>query len=80
MTVFLETLWSSNKQTKALYIFDCKHGIALQAMQGNRASSRSEGKFYGFSCVLRESGVYSRVTVGVDIKNFRLFSDVGAPI
>ena len=28
----------------------------------------------------REAGICSRVTAGVDIKNFRLFSDVGAPI
>ena len=27
-----------------------------------------------------EAGICSRVTAGVDIKNFRLFSDVGAPI
>ena len=28
----------------------------------------------------REAGICSRVTAGVDIKNFRLLSDVGAPI
>ena len=28
----------------------------------------------------REAGVCSRVTVGVDIKNFSLFSDVRTPV
>ena len=28
----------------------------------------------------REAGVCSRVTAGVDIKNFCLFSEVGSPI
>ena len=44
MAVFLGTLWSSIKQIKAPYMFDWEHGIALPALQGNRASSRSEGE------------------------------------
>ena len=48
MTVFLGTLWSSNKQIKAPYVFDWEHGIAMQAMKGNRASSRSEGEVSWF--------------------------------
>ena len=35
----------------APYVFDWEHGIALYAMQGNRASSPSEGKSHGFSRV-----------------------------
>ena len=31
------------KQIKAPYVFDVDHGIALHTMQGNRASSHSEG-------------------------------------
>ena len=42
MTVLLRTLWSSTKQIKAPYIFNAEHGIALHAMQGNRASSHGE--------------------------------------
>ena len=49
--MFLGTLWSSIKQFKAHYVFDGEHGTALHAMQGNRASSRSEGKSHGFSRV-----------------------------
>ena len=44
MTGFLGTLWSSIKQVKAPYVFDGEHGIALHAIQGNRASSYSEGE------------------------------------
>ena len=42
VTVFLGTLWSSIKEVKALFVFDAEHGIALNAMQGNRTSSFSE--------------------------------------
>ena len=42
VTVFLGTLWCSIKQIEAPYVFDWEHGIALQAMQGNRASSPGE--------------------------------------
>ena len=36
------------KQIKAPYLFDWEQGIALQAMQGNRASSLSEGEVSWF--------------------------------
>ena len=36
------TLCSSVKQIKAPYLLDWEQGIALHAMQGNRASSLSE--------------------------------------
>ena len=39
---FSGTLCSSIKQIKAPYLFDWEQGIALHAMQGNRASSVSE--------------------------------------
>ena len=38
------------------------------------------GRLMAFLELQQEAGVCSRVTAGVDIKNFRLFSDVGAPI
>ena len=38
------TLWSSVKQIEAPYVFGWENAIALHAMQGNRASSRGEGK------------------------------------
>ena len=44
VTVLLGTLWSSIKQIEAPYVFDWKNAIALDTMQGNRASSRGEGK------------------------------------
>ena len=37
------SLLSSVKQIKSPYRFDWEQGIALHAMQGNRASSLSEG-------------------------------------
>ena len=39
------------KQIKAPYMFDWEHGIAMPAMQGNRASSHREGDTHGFSQV-----------------------------
>ena len=44
VTVLLGTLWSSIKQIEAPYMFDWENAIALITMQGNRASSRREGK------------------------------------
>ena len=48
MTVFSGTLWCSVKEDKALFLFDGEQGIALHAMQGNRASSCAEGEFSWF--------------------------------
>ena len=80
MREFWGTLCTSVKQIKAPYLFDWEQRIALHAMQGNRASSFSEGKSDGFSRVAAEAGVCSRVTAGEVIKNFCLFSDVRTPI
>ena len=44
MTVLLGTLWSSIKQIEAPYVFVWENAIALDTMQGNRASSPREGK------------------------------------
>ena len=41
----------SIKPIEAPYVFDWENAIALHAMQGNRASSRGEGKSHGFSPV-----------------------------
>ena len=38
VTVFLGTLWCSIKNIEAPYLFDWEYGIALHAMQLNRAS------------------------------------------
>ena len=43
VTVFLGTLWCSIKNIEAPYVFGWENGIALHAMQGNRASFPSEG-------------------------------------
>ena len=50
VTVFLATLWCSIKKIEAPYVFDWECGIALYAMQWNRASFPSEGDVsYDFS-------------------------------
>ena len=57
VTVFLGTLWCSIKKIEAPYVFDWEYGIALHAMQGNRASSPSEGDVsYDFSSFGRNRG------------------------
>ena len=50
VTVFLGTLWCSIKKIEDPYVFDREYGIALHAMQWNRASFPSEGDVsYDFS-------------------------------
>ena len=53
MRDFWVTLCSSVKQIKVPYMFDCEQGIALQAMQGNRASYLNEGEV---SCFFSRCG------------------------
>ena len=57
VTVFLWTLWCSIKKIEAPYMFDWENGIALHAMQGNRASFPIEGDVsYDFSSCGRNLG------------------------
>ena len=57
VTVFLGTLCCSIKKIEAPYMFDWGYGIALHAMQGNRASFPSEGDVsYDFSSCGRSLG------------------------
>ena len=57
VTVFLGTLWGSIKKIKAPYGFDWENGIAVHAMQWNRASFPSEGDVsYDFSSCGRNLG------------------------
>ena len=53
MTVLLGTLCSSIKQIEASYVFDWESAVALDTMQGNRASSCRDGKA---SCVFSNCG------------------------
>ena len=57
VTVLLGTHWCSIKKIEAPYEFDCEKGIALHAMQGNRASFPSEVDVsYDFSSCGRNLG------------------------
>ena len=57
VTVFLGTLWFSMKKIETPYMFDWEYGIALHAMQGNRASFLSEGDVsYDFSSCSKNLG------------------------
>ena len=64
----------------AAYLFNWEQGIALHAMQGNRASSLNEGEVSWFfsSC----GGTWDMFSSygGVAIKNFCLFNDVRTPL
>ena len=73
MTLFLGTLWCSIKKIEAHYLSDSELWIALHPMQGNQASSRARVMFHGISRVAAEPGVYSRVTVGMAIRNSTSF-------
>ena len=60
VTVFLGTLCCSIKKIEAPYIFDWENGIALHAIQGNRASFPSEGDVsYDFSSCSKHLGIYT---------------------
>ena len=50
--MFLGTLWSSTKEVKPPFLFDVEHGIALEEMEWNRASSCVEGESYGLPQVV----------------------------
>ena len=55
--VFQGTLCCSIKKIEAPYVFDWEYGIALHAMQGNRASFPTEGHVsYDFSSCGRNLG------------------------
>ena len=57
VTVLLRTLWNSIKQIESPYVFDWENAISLGTMQGNRASSRREGKVsWVFSSCGRNQG------------------------
>ena len=57
---FLGTLCSSVKQIKVPYLLDWEEGIALRAMQGNRASSLGEGEVsWFFSSCVKNLGIFS---------------------
>ena len=60
VTVFLGTLCCSIKKIEAPYMFDWEYGIALHAMQGNRASFPSKGDVsYIFSSCSKTCGIYA---------------------
>ena len=81
LTVLLGTLWISIKQLQVPYVFDWQNAIPLDTMQGNRSSSRGEGiGLMGFLALRQKPGVYSRVTAGMYIRNWSLFSEASTPI
>ena len=65
VTVFLGTLWCSIKKIEAPYVFDLEYGIALHAMQGNRASFPNEGDdSYDLSSCGRKLGYIRELQLG----------------
>ena len=65
VTVFLGTVWCSIKKIEAPYMCDWEYGIALHAMQGNRASFPSEGDVsYDFSSCDRNLGYIRQLQQG----------------
>ena len=61
-------------------MFDWENAIALHAMQGNRASSRAEGKSHGISRVAAGTwGIFSSYD-GMSIRNWSLLSEVRTPV
>ena len=70
MTVILGTLWCSIKKIEAPYLFDWENGIALHAMQGNRASFPSEGDVsYDFSSCCQNLGYIRELQWGLPFES-----------
>ena len=68
--MFLGTLWCYIKKIEALYVFDGEYGIALHAMQGNRASFPSEGDVsYDFTSCGRNLGYIPELQRGWTFEN-----------
>ena len=81
MTVFLGTLWFSIKKIEAPYVFNCEYDIALHEMQGNQASSPSEGYVsWDFSSCGRNEGYILELQMGIAIRNSTLSSEVRTPV
>ena len=60
MIVFLGTLWCSIKKIEATDVFNWEYDIALPEMQGNQASSPSEGYVsWDFSLAAGTGGIIS---------------------
>ena len=76
MTVLLGTLWCSIKQIETPYVFDWENAIALDTMQGNRASSQGGERLMCFLELRQEPRVYPRVTAGKSIRISSLFIEV----
>ena len=55
-TVFSGNLWSFLKEVKPLLMFDGEHGMALEPMQGNWASS---GVDWGYTAPIHVAAVTS---------------------
>ena len=65
VAVLWGTLWSSIKQIEPPYVFDWENAIALETMQENRASSRTEGKVsWVFSSCGRNLGYFLELQRG----------------
>ena len=69
----------SSKSRLLTYLIGNKEFLCTQC-RGIRPHLMRAGSPIVFLELQREAGVCSRVTAGVDIKNFGLFSDVRTPI
>ena len=68
------------KQIKAPFVFDWEDGVALQAMQRNRALSLGKGRAHVFPRVGMEPGVHCQVMTGIANQNSCLLRDDLTPL
>ena len=80
VTVFLGTLWCTIKKIEAPYVFNWEYGIALHAMQGNRASFPREGISHMISRVAAGTwGIFASYS-GMAIRKSTWLSEVRTPV
>ena len=61
-------------------MFDWENAIALDTMRGIGPHLVARGKSHGFLDLWQAPGIYSRVTAGMSIRNWSLFSEVRTPV
>ena len=76
MTVLLGTLWSSIKQIEAPYVFDWETNCSGHNAGESGLISQGGESLMGFLELRQEPGIHSRVSAGMSIRNWSLFSEV----
>ena len=79
VTVFLGTLCVPSKKSRLLTYLIWKTGLLCMECRGIEPHFPTRGMSHRISRVRHEPGLYTRVTLGMAIRNTTLFSEVRTP-